>query len=430
MSYFWKSKGYKGLLFFVVFLGLTPFAHAFELPNEMTLKTNFRTWEIKPPNLDFLGGTTEKDDFLGMEVHLNPEDAEKTAGLVSKSSQEGVDLTKIKRYLEDKISPAINRDKTTVTLDMDAEGHITFEGTGLYGRKLDVDAAATMMKYALENNLEFITLPLITEAPEVIVKSDKLKAMGIVELVSSGETDFSGSPNNRIHNINTGLSKFQGVVVKPGEEFSFGSTIGPVNGSTGYKKELVILGNKTVPEYGGGLCQVSTTAYRAMINAGYPILDRRNHSYMVSYYKPLGLDATFYEGGQDIRFLNDTPHHIVMQTFTQDNHTYYNFYGTKPNRTVQMIGPYYSNWRSAPSTKTEYSSSMAPGEKKVLGHAVPGVNVTWYRYVTYNDEFVTDQKTGEKKNKTFLETIFSNYEARPNYYMIGGPAPSEEAPPT
>lgn len=416
----------KTTLFTFGFFSLAPWAVAFEIPAEMTLKTDFRTWEIKPRQLDFLGGSIKSTDFLGMQVSLQPEDVVKTGDLVAGNSQEGVDVNKVKRYLEDKIAPGINREKTKVTLDMDAEGEITFDGTGLYGRRLDVEAAANMIKYALENNLPFVTLPLVTEDPEVTIKNEKLKDMGIVGFVSSGETDFSGSPGNRIHNIDVGLSKFQGVVVKPGEEFSFGKTIGAVNGTTGYRKELVILGDKTVPEYGGGLCQVSTTAYRAMINAGYPILDRRNHSYMVSYYKPLGLDATFYEGGQDIRFLNDTPDHIVMQTFTQDSHTYYNFYGTKPNRTVQMIGPYYSNRRSAPAARTEYSSSLAPGQKKVLGHAVPGINVSWYRHVTYNDEFVTNEKTGQKEKKTFLETIFSNYQARPNYYLIGGPAP--EAP--
>lgn len=304
----------KTPLLVLAFLSLAPVAYGFELPDEMTLKTDFRTWEIKPPQLDFMGGENRKNTFMGMDIALVPEHATQVGDLVTEANEQGVDLAKVKRYLEEKIAPGINREKTTVTLDMDEKGGIIFEGTGLYGRQLDVDTAASMIKYALENKIDFVTLPLATEDPEVIVKSQKLKDMGIVELVSSGETDYSGSPANRIHNIQTGLSKFQGVVVKPGEEFSFGSTIGAINGSTGYLQELVIKGDKTIPEYGGGLCQVSTTAYRAILNAGYPILDRRNHSYMVSYYKPLGLDATFYEGGQDIRFLNDTPHYIVMQT--------------------------------------------------------------------------------------------------------------------
>lgn len=415
----------KTTLFFVTFISSFSITQAFELPTEMTLKTDFRSWEIKPPQLDFLGESGQKNDFLGMDIALDAQSLEQTQDLLSSTTEGGVDLEKVKKYLREEIAPGIDRAKTSVTLDMDENGNVTFEGTGLYGRRLDIEAAANMLKTALENNIEFITLPLITEAPEVTVKSEKLKEMGVVEWVSSGETDFAGSPRNRVHNIDTGLEKFQGTIVAPGEEFSFGKTIGAVNGTTGYLPELVIKGDKTLPEYGGGLCQVSTTAYRAMISAGYPILDRRNHSYMVSYYEPLGLDATFYEGGQDIVFLNDTPNYLVMQTFTDGAQAHFNFYGTKPDRTVQMIGPYYSNWRSAPGDRTEYSTDLAEGERKVLGHAVPGVTVTWYRHVTYNDEFEKNEETGQKEKKQFLEKIFSNYQARPNYYLVGGSEPSE-----
>lgn len=419
----------KVFFFIGILFLIAPSSQAANVPTNMVLKTDFRSWEINPTKLD-LFSEFQKTDFIGMDISIDAADKDKTADLLSDSKEKGLDIMKIRHYLETVIAPNINREKTTVTIDMDAAGKISFEGTGLYGRQLDIDAAASMLKYALENELNFVTLPLITQDPDVTVKSEKLKEMGIVEFVSAGETDFSGSPGNRVHNIRTGLSKFQGVIVKPNEEFSFGDTIGAINGSTGYLRELVIKGNKTIPEYGGGLCQVSTTAYRAVLAAGYPITDRRNHSYMVSYYKPLGLDATYYEGGQDIKFLNDTPHHILMQSFAEGSNTHYNFYGTKPKRTVHMIGPYYSNWRSAPAAKTEYSSSLAPGQRQVVGHAVPGVNVTWYRHVIYNDEMVKDEKTGKKKNKDFVETIFSNYQARPNYYIIGGAAPSADPAPT
>ncbi|MFH0837739.1 MAG: VanW family protein, partial [Patescibacteria group bacterium] len=224
---------------------------------------------------------------------------------------------------------------------------------------------------------------------------------------------------NRIININNGLSKFAGHLVKPGEEFVFGNTLGTVDGSTGYLKELVIKGDKTVPEYGGGLCQVSTTAYRAVLAAGFPVTARRNHSYAVSYYKPLGLDATVYPPTVELKFINDSPNHLLMQSFTVGNKAYYNFYGTKTNRMVHMIGPYYSSWVSPPDKRVEYSGNLGPGETQIVGHAVPGVNVTWYRYVTYNDEFTKDEKTGEKKNKSFIETIYSKYQARPDYYLVG-----------
>ena len=397
---------------------------ASEIPTRMILKTDFRIWEINPSKLDLLS-EYQKSDFVGYDVSINEEEAPLTSSLISHESVEGLDSMKIRRYLEAVIAPAVYREKEDVTIDMDENGKVTFEGTGLYGRELDMEAATKMMEYALKHQMKYVNLPLIREDPVVTVLSDELKSIGIKELVSGGETDFSHSPYNRIININNGLSKFSGHLVKPGEEFVFGDVLGPVDGSTGYRKELVIKGDKTVPEYGGGLCQVSTTAYRAVLAAGFPVTARRNHSYAVSYYKPLGLDATVYPPSVEMQFLNDTPYHVLLQSFTVGNKAYYNFYGTKTNRTVHMIGPYYGGWFAPPAKRVEYSPNLSPGETQVVGHAVPGVNVTWYRHVVYNDEEVENESTGQPEKKSFIEMIHSKYQARPDYYIIGEEAPAE-----
>ena len=140
---------------------------------------------------------------------------------VDQSNVEGLDSMKIRRYLESRIAPDIFREKTDVAIDMDEEGKITFEGTGLFGRKLDIEAATRLFEHALLNDITYVNLPLIKEEPVVTILNDKLKEMGIIEQVSGGETDFSNSPGNRIVNINVGLSKFEGHLVKPGEEFCF-----------------------------------------------------------------------------------------------------------------------------------------------------------------------------------------------------------------
>jgi vancomycin resistance protein YoaR len=391
--------------------------YAAGVPTSMILKTDFQIWEINPSRLD-LFSDYRKTGLGGFEVALKSDDVPLVSDILAHSTVEGIDSMKIRQYLASRIAPDIYREKSDVTIDLDENGKVIFEGTGLYGRRLDLEAATRMMEYALKNDIEYVHLPLIREDPVVTVKNEELEKMGIKELISGGETDFANSPSNRISNINTGLSKFEGHIVQPGEEFVFGNTLGPVDGTTGYLKELVIKGDKTVPEYGGGLCQVSTTAYRAVLAAGYPVTERRNHSYAVSYYKPLGLDATVYPPSVEMKFVNDTPTSIIMQSFTQGHKAYYNFYGTKPDRTVHMIGPYYSSWISPPPEKIEYSTNLAPDETLVVGHAIPGVNVTWYRQVVYNDQTEPDENGGEEK-KSFIETIFSKYQARPNYYIRG-----------
>jgi vancomycin resistance protein YoaR len=389
---------------------LTQYSYALDIPDTLVLKSDATLWTIKPKTADFYSDYN-KTFFKNIEVKPLPDEMPLVEGYLDQGEVEGVDVMKIRQYLESKIAPAIFREREDVTIDMDEFGKVIFEGHGLYGRSLDIEKTAIMIKNALENGIDFLTLPIIREDPDVTVLSDALKQMGIIELFSAGETDFSGSPYNRINNINVGLSKFSGHIIKPNEEFVFGNVLGSVGPETGFKQELVIKGDRTVPEYGGGLCQVSTTTYRAVLAGGFPVTERKNHSYAVSYYAPHGLDATVYPPSPDLKFINDSPAHILMQAFTIGNHAYYNFYGTKDDREVYMIGPYYSGWKSAPPKKTEYSEKLAPGEVQVIGHAVPGLNASWYRQVIHNGS--------SEDPANFLELIFSNYQARPEFYLVG-----------
>jgi vancomycin resistance protein YoaR len=384
--------------------------YALNIPDTLVLKSDATLWTIKPKSADFYS-EYNKTFFKDIEIKTLPDEMPLIENYISKGVAEGVDIIKIRDYLESKIAPAVSRVREDVTIDMDKEGKVTFEGHGLYGRNLDIEKAAMIMKYALEQGIEYLTLPIVREDPKVTVLSDDLKQMGIIGLFSAGETDFSGSPVNRINNINVGLSKFNGHIIKPGEEFVFGNVLGEVGPETGFKQELVIKGDRTLPEYGGGLCQVSTTTYRAALAAGFPVTERKNHSYAVSYYAPHGLDATVYPPDPDFKFINDSPANILMQSFTIGNKAYYNFYGTKDVREVYMIGPYYSAWKSAPPKKTEYSEKLAPGEVKVIGHAVPGLNASWFRQVIHNGN--------PDAENNFLEHIFSSYEARPEFYLVG-----------
>jgi len=139
-----------------------------------------------------------------------------------------------------------------------------------------------------------------------------------------------------------------------------------VDGSTGYLKELVIKGDRTVPDYGGGLCQVGTTAYRGVWEYGFPILERRNHSYTVSHYAPVGTDATIYPGAVDMRFKNDSPGALLIQTYQKDNQAYFIYYGTQDSRTVELAGPYTWDHVAPPPDRFEFTTDIPPGTKKKL----------------------------------------------------------------
>lgn len=184
------------------------------------------------------------------------------------------------------------------------------------------------------------------------VTSTDLDKYGIKELIGEGISNFRGSPKNRIHNIRTGASKFNGVLIKPGEEFSFIKTLGPVDASTGYLPELVIKVDKTIPEYGGGMCQVSTTMFRAALNSGLKITARTNHAYPVQYYAPQGLDATVYIPKPDLAFVNDTPNYILVQTHIEGTQLFFDFFGTSDGRQTKIIGPFVTERGEAGAMKT------------------------------------------------------------------------------
>jgi vancomycin resistance protein YoaR len=204
------------------------------------------------------------------------------------------------------------------------------------GRKVIIDDFVSKLSDVLEGSGSEVEIPVQVTKAEV--RDDNLNELGLKGLISRGYSNFSGSPANRIHNIKVGASKFNGTLIKPGENFSFNETLGPVEAYTGYLPELVILKNKTVPEYGGGLCQVSSTAFRVALNAGLPITSRFAHAYPVQYYKPYGVDATIYLPSPDLRFRNDTGSYILIQTHISGNKLYFDFYGTKKDITLKFAG--------------------------------------------------------------------------------------------
>jgi vancomycin resistance protein YoaR len=208
-------------------------------------------------------------------------------------------------------------------------GKVVFSGQSEDG--LVVDRAAAVREVIDRTKRgEVATLRIVREP--ATVSPTNLGKLGLKTLIGSATTTFEGSPVNRTFNIGVGAAKFDGILIKPGQEFSFNTALGDVGPETGYRPELVILENKTTPQYGGGLCQVSTTMFRAAMDTGLPITDRTNHSYAVHYYAPIGMDATIYPPNPDMKFVNNTKGHILVQTSVSGQSITYQFYGTPDGR--------------------------------------------------------------------------------------------------
>lgn len=206
------------------------------------------------------------------------------------------------------------------------------------GTLVNIVSALAQVKQTPGNKPTIAELEIDEIEPEVT--SEKANNLGINNLLARGESNFAGSPQFRAHNIGIGSKVFSGVLLKSGEEFSFNKLLGKVDAATGYQQELVIKNGTLIPEYGGGLCQVSTTLFRAAAAAGLPILERHPHSLPVRYYNPQGFDATIYPGVSDLRFKNDTQAYILIQSKIVNSKIYFEIYGTKDNRKVVIDGPH------------------------------------------------------------------------------------------
>jgi vancomycin resistance protein YoaR len=169
------------------------------------------------------------------------------------------------------------------------------------------------------------------------IKTGDINKFGIRELIGKGESSFSHSSEIRNHNVAKGAEIVNQILVAPGEEFSFIKNLGEVSSEVGFKKAYVIKQGKTELDVGGGICQVSTTLFRAALNAGLDITERKAHAYRVSYYeedsKP-GFDATVFIPKPDLRFINDTDNHILIQSRYDGNkkHLTYEIFGTNDGR--------------------------------------------------------------------------------------------------
>lgn len=216
------------------------------------------------------------------------------------------------------------------------------------------------------------------------VRRDTFESLGLTSVIGTATTDFSGSPTNRKINIALGQRNLNGTLLMPGEVYSTIETMGPIDEASGFLAELVIKDNRTVPEAGGGLCQVSTTLFRAVLNAGMPIVERSNHSYRVSYYERSvgpGLDATIYDPKPDFRWKNDLGKPVYIASRVKGNTITFELYGTSDGR-VSTIGapqileesppgdPIYSNTDTLYVGQTKQVETAHPGAKTAVNYTV------------------------------------------------------------
>jgi vancomycin resistance protein YoaR len=370
-----------------------------------SIDTDAAEWRIEPETLATMIDVVESVDTNGQ-----PQFALK------------VDQEKFVPYFEE-FAKAIDLEPADARLKFDTDtNQLTVVQPSREGRSLDVAALSRQVENlpetAIEISSHYVELPVVMISPAV--SSKNLASLGITELVSESTSYFKGSSEGRMRNIALAASKFDGVIIPPDQIFSFNQHLGDVTLENGFDESLIIYGDRTMVGVGGGVCQVSTTAFRTAFLGGFELVERWAHGYRVGWYETNsvpGLDATVYSPDIDFKFRNDTDHYLLIHTETdlEAGTLTFRFYGTATDREVLLSEPEITNLVEHGPPVYEKDPALPKGTTKQVDWAIDGMDVTITRTVKAGD--VTLHQ----------DTLFSQYKPWRAVYKVGTGAGENES---
>lgn len=321
------------------------------------------------------------------------------------SFKNGFDEVKIASYTAS-LAKSIDRSAQNALFNF-SNGRVLEFKPARDGQTLTQKRTVQLIKEALEglekeeqNKTASITLPIQLTKPSIT--TEQVNNLGINELIGKGESWFWGSAAERIHNIKLAASKLNGFLIAPGETFSFNKAVGDVSVQTGFKQAYIIKEGRTVLGDGGGVCQVSTTLFRAALDAGLPIEERKPHAYRVSYYEQnyqVGVDATVFDPTADLKFKNDTPAHILIQAYVTPSAAKLTFdlYGTSDGRGATISQSRIWDQKPPPPDLYQDDPTLPAGVVKQVDWKAWGAKVSFDWQVVRGGEVLQEK------------TFYSNY---------------------
>ena len=311
---------------------------------------------------------------------------------------------KISEYVE-VLGQSLDKTPKDALFKFESGRAISFQPDQL-GFELDKKQAKKLIKQALNelvNNKQGVVKELALEKLEPKIKTSDTNRLGIINLLGQGESSFHHSISSRIHNVDLASSHLHGLLIAPGEIFSLNQALGEISKNTGYHDAYIIKDGRTVLGSGGGVCQISTTLFRAALNSGLPIIERHAHAYRVSYYeegsKP-GFDATVFSPNADLKFKNDTPAYILIQRKFNRKNRYLAFqlFGSPDKRKVEISNIKLWDVISPPENQYIDDPTLPLGTIKQIDFKSWGAKAAFDWKVIRNGEILCQQ------------TFFSHYQ--------------------
>lgn len=246
---------------------------------------------------------------------------------------------------------------------------------------LDFAITLDKAKEMINQKQDTYTIPLKTLTPKVTVKT--LPQEAFPDLLATYSTSFATSNYNRSTNISLATQAVNGYVLMPGETFSYNTTVGQRTAARGYKEAGVYVNGAVTTGIGGGICQVSSTLYNAVLRCNLEIVDRSNHTFEPSYV-PAGLDATVSWQSPDFKFKNNRNYPIKLSATSAGKKIVFNVYGlkTSDDYEVKLVS---SKIATIPfSTEYKDDSSLPAGTTKILQGGSNGCKTQTYKILYKN----------------------------------------------
>jgi vancomycin resistance protein YoaR len=315
----------------------------------------------------------------------------------------------------DEIGWTVNREPQSPRVWWGVNGQLVVQKEPQPGYQIDAGAALELARAAFSgaSDANTVDLPVNTLLPPGLPQD--LNALGLVGVIAESSTPYGGSIEARMQNIELAARILNGVLIMPGQTFSFNSEIGPMTEDAGFKVAFGIINNdgelRTIPTEAGGICQVATTVFQPVFATGYEIIQRSTHSYWIpsySYNGMVGLDATVDPAaGLDFKWLNNSPHAVLIQAQADGENFLVRLIGQKPNWQVQIDEPLITDiqWADTETVYYEPDTSIPVGQQVRVERAHDGFDVKIARTVSDPDgtqRYWEDEVTYGKSRNVIL----------------------------
>jgi len=278
----------------------------------------------------------------------------------------------------------------------DETGKLDLLSNDIVGRTLNISDTIDSIQEELVMDNHEVALVFDNHEPEVKAVATA-EDLGIIEPVSVVSTYFYDSGSARVHNVTIAAAAFHGLLIAPGGTLSMAEVLGDISLDNGYAEALIIFGDRTIKGVGGGVCQVSTTLFRAAFFGGYPIVERHPHAYRVGFYEQgpsspgPGLDATVFIPIVDFKFTNDRPSWLLLETYIYGNQLIWKFYSTSDGRQVEWTKE-EANKVDAPEPLYKENPDLPKDEIRQVDWEADGLDVYIERLVIRDGETLFQDK--------------------------------------